>query len=74
MAEVKPEFSAPWTAPQDYVFDPADPAAGLQVGADQTVAALMADGSTHTLPADLPKNTWLHLFLMNDGHVVNWRE
>ncbi|MCR9292787.1 MAG: DUF1559 domain-containing protein [bacterium] len=72
--DVKPELAVPWTAPQDYEFDPEAPAAGLQVDEAGVFVAGMADGSVHALPADLPAETLLHLFQMNDGHVVDWQQ
>ncbi len=67
---VKDSLAVPWTAPQDYQFDPKDPAAGL-LFVDGKTPVVMGDGSTPTAARD---NQWLHLFEMNDGNVVQFRE
>jgi hypothetical protein len=71
LVKVKPEHAVPWTAPQDYKFDPAKPATGLDVDAAGNFMSAFADGSVHEIPADLPAKTMLHLFQMNDGQVVD---
>jgi hypothetical protein len=68
--EVKPELAVPWTAPQDYSFDPENPAAGLKVGENGKFTAALADGSTTEISADLSPESIKHLFQMNDGNVV----
>ncbi len=70
--EVKPEHAVPWTAPQDYKFDPANPGAGLKVGQNGKFVAAMGDASVQEIPADLPPQSIKHLFQMNDGKAVNW--
>jgi hypothetical protein len=71
LVEVKPDKAVPWTAPEDYAFDPDTPAAGLQIGADGRWLCAYADGSVHQLLGDLPPETFLHLFQINDGHVID---
>lgn len=72
LIELKPESAVPWTAPQDYEFDPAQPTAGLAVTQDGTFFVAMADGSASALPSDMPAEDIVHLFEMNDGQVVRW--
>ena len=63
---VKDSLAVPWTAPQDYVFDPAKPAAGLKFTDGRTPVAL-CDGSQMQL---IEENDWVALFEMNDGVVT----
>lgn len=70
LVEVKPELAVPWTAPDDYVFDPKNPSRGLAVRADGTWLCALADGSVHYLPGDLPPKTFLILFQKSDGTPV----
>lgn len=71
VVEVKPEHAVPWTAPQDYQFDPKKPLSGIAVNPDGTWQAAFGDGSVQDLSAKLPAKTVLHLFQMKDGNVVN---
>ena len=64
---IKNDLAVPWTAPQDYKFDPANPGSGLKLFGNKTPVA-MCDGSV--MSAD-KENDWLNLFQMNDGEVVN---
>lgn len=68
--EVKPEAARPWTAPLEYEFLPGDPASDLAIGSDGQFLCAMGDGSVVLLPGNLPKETLLHLFQMNDGQVI----
>ncbi len=67
---VNDEHAVPWTAPQDFVFDPTNPIAGLQVNAAEKFFAALSDGSVQEIPANLPAKTILNLFQMSDGNVV----
>ncbi len=66
---VKDKLAVPWTAPQDYVFDPKDPAAGLKF-TDSKTPVVLCDTSTNLLVED---NDWKTLFEMNDGKVAQPR-
>lgn len=68
---VKDQLKVPWTAPQDYVFDPDKPSDGLKFAADKRTPVAMCDGSTMSLLKD---NDWANLFEMNDGEVTRIRE
>jgi len=72
LVEVKPENAVPWTAPDDYAYDPKDPAAGLKIGADGGRLCGFADGSVKQLRRDLPPKAFLHLFQINDGNYVDF--
>ncbi len=72
IVEANQDNAVPWTAPQDYEFDPEDPAKGLAVNESGTFTAEMADGSAHQLPRDIDPKTLLHLFQMNDGNPVRF--
>ncbi|QEG20479.1 DUF1559 family PulG-like putative transporter [Mariniblastus fucicola] len=63
---VKEPLAVPWTAPQDYKFDPDKPAAGLQFENGKTPVVLC---DAFTCFADR-ENQWLYLFEMNDEEVV----
>ena len=74
LVEVKPELAKPWTAPEDYAFDPSNPAAGLaDAGSDKPMfLCAFADGSAQRVSLTLPPSTLLYLFKMNDGNIVEW--
>jgi hypothetical protein len=72
VVQVKPELAVPWTAPQDYDFDPKDAFAGLAEQGDGTFAALFADGSWQDIPLNIAKDIAVYLFTMNDGQVMDW--
>jgi hypothetical protein len=74
LVEVKPERAVPWTAPDDYTFDPKDPAAGLMIRADGRWLCAFADGSVNQLRRDIPPETFLHLFQMSDGHPIDYNK
>lgn len=69
---VSPERAVTWTAPDDFRFDPERPQEGLDADDKGLATVGAADGSARLVPIDLPPRTWLHLFQMNDGHVVRW--
>jgi hypothetical protein len=68
--ELKREHAIPWTSPEEYPFDEANPTAKLRDYNGKIVIA-MFDGSVTNLKLDLPKETWLALFSRNGGEVVN---
>ncbi len=72
LVEVKADLAKPWTAPDDYAFDPANPAAGLaEISADKpSFLSTFLDGSVSKTPLSLPAKSLLHLFQMNDGNIV----
>jgi len=70
--EVQPEHAIPWTSPEEYPFDPADPAAKFRVVGGQVTVAL-ADGAVLNMRADEPAAYWNALFSRNGGEVVQVR-
>lgn len=74
LVDVKPEQAVPWTAPDDYTFDPKAPAGGLNIGADGRFLAACADGAVHQLRGDIKPELLLWLFRKSDGNAVNWNE
>jgi hypothetical protein len=72
LVEVKPELAVPWTAPQDYVFDPAAPGRGLQVLDDGRFLAGLADGSVSQFRANVKPDLLLQLFRKSDGKASDW--
>jgi len=69
---VAPDRAVPWTAPEDYTFDPNDPAAGLARDAAGRFLMAAGDGSVQRVSGDRSAKTLLHLFQMNDGNPVQW--
>jgi len=72
LVEVKPELAVPWTAPDDYAFDPAAPAAGLLRWPDARFVVVRADSSLLEIPADLDQASLLGLFTKAKGELINW--
>ena len=54
VVEVNPELAVPWTAPQDYAFDPESPVAGLLDKEGLGFFMLLGDGSVTRIPATTP--------------------
>jgi hypothetical protein len=74
LVEVKPEKAVPWTAPDDYRFDPKDPGAGLLIGPDGRWLATLADGSVHEFRSDVSAETLLRLFQVSDGNMIEFNQ
>jgi len=72
MVITQPRHAVTWTAPDDYRFNPERPAEGLATDRAGTAAVAMGDSSAQRIAVDLPGETWLHLFQMNDGHAIRW--
>jgi hypothetical protein len=70
LVEVDAAHAVPWTAPQDFRFDPQDPLAGVLIGTDGRWLAAFADGSVHTFKKASAEMA-LRLFEMNDGHPID---
>ncbi len=68
--ELKPEHAIPWTSPEEYRFDPANPAAKLR-SVDGRVSTALLDGSVRTVLEKEPPSVWNALFSRNGGEVVN---
>ncbi|HBO44797.1 MAG TPA: hypothetical protein DD670_12880 [Planctomycetaceae bacterium] len=71
VVEVKPEWAVPWTAPDDYAFDPKDPARGLEIGPNGAFMAALGDASVSFFRGGLKPTLLLHLFQKSDGQPVN---
>ena len=73
-AEVDPALAVEWTKPQDIVYNPADPTAGLNTGTPANgTNVVFADGSTATIPSNLREDVWRELLLINDGGFADLR-
>ena len=70
LLEVTPEKAVPWTAPQDYEFDTIDPASDIAWGRDDITLGGFCDGHIEQLKREIPKETWLRLFQMDDGKPI----
>ncbi|MDE0735783.1 MAG: DUF1559 domain-containing protein, partial [Pirellulaceae bacterium] len=65
--------AVPWTKPEDLKYDLKNPAGSLgDIG--EKVIALFADGSVQTLPVNIKPATWLKLFKINDGEIIDFDE
>ena len=73
LVEVKPGLAVPWTAPEDYAFDPNAPGRGLQISARGRFLAALADGSVRQFPGNLEPELLLRLFQKSDGHPIDWK-
>jgi hypothetical protein len=71
LVKVKPELAVPWTAPQDYAFDPTAPASGLMIGPNGRFLAALADGSVLEIRGAIEPLQLLHLFQKSDGQVID---
>lgn len=73
LVEVQPELAVPWTAPDDYTFDPKSPGRGLQVDDDGRFLAAFADGSVRRLRAGIDPELLLRLFQKSSGKPIDWQ-
>jgi hypothetical protein len=73
LVEVKPELAVPWTAPEDYVFDPEAPGNGLWIGSEGRCLIGIADGSVLHARGDILTSMLLRLFQKSDGKIVDWK-
>ncbi|WP_254508759.1 DUF1559 family PulG-like putative transporter [Anatilimnocola floriformis] len=67
------ESAVIWTKPDDWNFDPKDPAAGLLDGKRTKFLTAFCDGSVRTLPATIDRKDLRRLVQMNDGEVIDNR-
>ncbi len=67
VVEVTADSAVPWTAPQDYEFDPANPFARMAVDNSGQCYVLFGDGSVKKLRKDLHVEQAKALFGRNDG-------
>ncbi|QDV27786.1 DUF1559 family PulG-like putative transporter [Aureliella helgolandensis] len=74
IVEVTPAMAVPWTAPQDYPFDPENPLAGIRIDLQEQWLIGRGDGSSQFLPKSLDAETVRRLFEMNDGQPIHYEE
>lgn len=67
--ELAPEHAIAWTSPEEYRYDPENPAAKLYSRDGKTLAAY-ADGSVRTLRLDNSPEAWNAVFTMNGGEFL----
>ncbi|TWU18488.1 DUF1559 family PulG-like putative transporter [Allorhodopirellula heiligendammensis] len=70
IVEVRPELAVPWTKPEDYAYDNANPTGGLNVRAGSTVIGL-GDGWAGAVPIDQGDETWRALFTIDGREQLN---
>lgn len=63
--------AVPWTKPDDFEFDPENPAKGLFGMRPGAVIAGFGDGSVRTIPESIDPEILKALFEQNDGKAVN---
>src|SRR5262249_14902134 len=68
--EVEDAQAVPWTQPEDWPFDPAQPRVGFRGQYPEGVAAALADGSARYLKLDLEENTLKALFTKAGKELV----
>ena len=62
-----------WTKPEDLIYDPADPTAGIGTGtAAEGTNVVTADGAAHFIPGNLKTEFWRNLILANDGEFADF--
>jgi len=71
VVEVDENHAVPWTKPEDWTFDPANPPKGLGGHFPERIfLCLVCDGSTHAIPITAKKETLSALFTRNGGEIV----
>ena len=69
--KVAPTAAVPWTKPDDWVYNPQKPLAGLFPEEGERIClAAFADGSVRVLVPGIAPNVLRLIILMNDGQVV----
>jgi hypothetical protein len=71
LVDAEPARAVNWTKPDDLLYDPAKPRAGLGGQHTAGTAVLFGDGSTRLLPATVDNKTLQALFTRNGGEVVD---
>ncbi len=70
VVDVDEAKAVPWTKPEDYAYDPANPGAGLKGRFDGKFAALFCDGSVRMISGKVDPKLLLLLFDRDDGQVI----
>ena len=70
--EVDLEKAVPWTKPDDWKFDPQNPARDLGNLRPGGFVAARADGSVQFTSNDVPPSTLKALFTISGGEVVGY--
>lgn len=72
IGELAPDQAIPWTSPEEYRYDPKNPAAKLYSRDGQALTAY-ADGSARSVRIDNTPEEWNRAFTMNGGEIVNMK-
>jgi hypothetical protein len=70
VVEVDENHAVPWTKPEDWAFDPADPARGLGGHFSERFMTMFCDGSAHALRMNLDKDKLKALFTRDGREVI----
>jgi hypothetical protein len=74
LVEVKPELAVPWTAPQDYAFDPQAPASGMRCWPDGKLVVAFGDSSTYAISSRLKAEQYTGIFTYDGGERISLDE
>ena len=74
LVEVKPELAVPWTAPQDYTFDPQSPASGMRCWPDGKMLVVCADSSVFAISGRLEAEQYRAIFSYFGGEPFSPRQ
>ena len=72
LVEVDDAHAVPWTKPDDWKFDPENPARDLGGHFPKVFLSLFCDGSVHAIEPTIAKEKLRALFSPNGGEVVNF--
>ena len=72
VVEVDKKSAVRWTAPNDYRYDNARPAAKLAFSKDGIGLGVTCDGRVHDLKKDWDAEMYLRLFQRDDAQTVRW--
>ncbi len=74
MIEVAGKDAVIWSKPDDLTIDPKNPRQAISTPYGDRVAAGFADGSVRMLRLKLESETWLRLFQISDGNIIDQDE
>jgi hypothetical protein len=70
--EVEDAQAVPWTQPEDWPFDPAQPRVGFRGQYPGGITCALADGSAHFLKLDIDENILKALFTKSGGEMFQF--
>ncbi len=73
IVELAPENAIAWTSPEEYRYDPKNPAAKLYSRDGKALLAYF-DGSVRSVRIDNTPEAWDRAFTMNDGEIAELKQ